>query len=113
MPLRLLLDENVPYSIYKYLKSKGFEVSYVLSGAKNMGVIEIANKMRATLITRDWDFSNTIMYPPEKYHGIIVLKIHPPLAEDLIEALENVFNNVEDFSRKTIIAYKRRIEVIK
>ena len=32
--MKFILDENVPRSIYKYLKSRGFDVDYVPGGIK-------------------------------------------------------------------------------
>ena len=58
----------------RYLKSRGFKVSYVPSGIRNKEVAELAKKTGAVLVTRDWDFSNVMLYPPEKYNGIIILK---------------------------------------
>ncbi len=44
MSLKFLLDENVPYSTYRYLKSRGFKVSYVPSGIRNKEVAELAKR---------------------------------------------------------------------
>jgi len=112
MSLKFLLDENVPYSTYRYLKSRGFKVSYVPSGIRNKEVAELAKKTGAVLVTRDWDFSNVMLYPPEKYNGIIILKIHPPLGKDLIRALENFLSVVKDLNGRTFIIYRDRIEIV-
>ena len=64
------------------------------------------------LVTRDWDFSNVMLYPPEKYNGIIILKIHPPLGKDLIKALENFLSVVKDLNGRTFIIYRDRIEIV-
>jgi len=110
--LKFILDENVPRSIYKYLKSRGFDVDYVSGGIKNSEVARLAKESNAVLITRDWDFSNTTLYPPEEHHGIIILRIHPPLPEDLKNTLENVLKRIKKLEAKTIIAYKDKIQII-
>ena len=44
MSYRFLLDENVPRSIYRLLKQKGFYVEYVPQGIDDKTVISIAKE---------------------------------------------------------------------
>ena len=90
--LKFLLDENIPKSIMNFLKSKRIPVEYVPKGIKNNKVAEIAKEKKAVLMTRDSDFANMLMYPPEKFYGIIVFQIHPPKPESLIKAFR-LFQN--------------------
>ena len=44
--MKLLLDENIPKSLYKELSNSGYDVLYVpliKRGLKDKGIIEIAN----------------------------------------------------------------------
>jgi len=67
---------------------------------------------KAIFITRDSDFANPFLYPPEKFYGIIVLKIHPPIPVDMVRSLEIVLKIIKNFRGKTIIVYKDSMEVI-
>ncbi len=112
MSYRFLLDENVPRSIYRLLKQKGFYVEYVPQGIDDKTVIRIAKDKNLILITRDSDFANELKYPPNTHPGIIVLRIHPslpsPIAERLIYALERI----KQLNGKIIAVYNDKIEII-
>ena len=109
---KFILDENIPRSVYRYLRSKGCKVEYVPRSISDIQVIRLAVRDKAILITRDSDFANPLLYPPEKLYGIIVLKIHPPIPIEIIKALETVLDIIKDFRGKTVVVYKDKIEVI-
>ena len=67
MSYQFLLDENVPRSIYKLLKQKGFHVEYVPQGVDDRTVIRIARSKNLILITRDSDFADELRYPPNTH----------------------------------------------
>ena len=57
--MKLLLDENVPKSVYKELQKRGYEVAHIIylkRGIKDREVIEIANRENRIIITLDEDF---------------------------------------------------------
>jgi len=110
--LRFLLDENIPRSVYRYLVAKGYIVKYVPRGAKNREVASLAKNKKLTLITRDSDFADPLLYPPGEYYGIIVLRIHPPIPQKLIRALDKTLAMFGSFKGKTLIIYHDRIETI-
>ena len=47
---KFILDENVPRSVYKYLRSKDYKVEYVPKSISNSQVIQLAMREKATLI---------------------------------------------------------------
>jgi len=110
--LKFLLDENAPHSVYRYLVAKGYTVEYVPRGAKNREVASLAKNKKLTLITRDSDFANPLLYPPREYHGIIVLRIHPPIPQKLVKTLDKALAMFGSFKGKTVIIYHDRIETI-
>jgi predicted nuclease of predicted toxin-antitoxin system len=63
-------------------------------------VIDVCTSEKRCLITLDTDFADTLTYPPEKYAGIILLRLprKPKLSdidvsiEAVIEALKNGAN---------------------
>ena len=110
--LKFLLDENIPKSVMNFLRSKKISVEYVPKGAKNSKVAEIAKEEKAVLITRDSDFANPLLYPPEKFYGIIVFQIHPPKSELLIKALSNFIEETNDFERRLFIINREGFKII-
>jgi len=109
---RFLLDENVPRSVFRYLKSRGYQVEYVPRGIDDNTMIKLADRRQAVLITRDSDFADETVYAPEEHCGIVVLRIHPPKPRDLVEVLESVLTIIKDFKGRIVIVYRDRIELI-
>ncbi len=66
MSLKFLLDENIPSSVFKFLKIKGYKAFYVPKGAKDRDVSELAKREKAVLVTRDYDFANILLYSLNK-----------------------------------------------
>lgn len=92
--MRVLLDEDVHMKVADWLRAAGHDVERVPSGIKNGQVVALAFQQDRVLITRDKDFSNRLMYPPSRYAGIVVLRIHPPTFEKLTAALQQFLANV-------------------
>ncbi len=86
----VLLDENVPKSVYRSLKSRSHYVEYVPKGVSDDEVIRIARERDLILITRDSDFADELSYPPNTHPEIIVLRIHPSLPNVIVDKLAGV-----------------------
>jgi len=110
--LKFLLDENVPRKVKEFLESMGYVAEYSTKGLKNSELASIAISGKYVLVTRDSDFTNTILYPPGQFHGIIVLRVHPPRAEKLIEGIAKVLAMIKDLDDKLIIVRDEGIEII-
>jgi len=64
------------------------------------------------LLTRDYDFANTILFPPKQFHGIIVLHAHPPKAEKLTERIEFLLAKVRSYKGKLFIVTDEKLDII-
>jgi predicted nuclease of predicted toxin-antitoxin system len=77
--MRFLLDANMPRSAVALLLKCGHEVEFArdigLQAAPDDQIASHAIQSRAVLLTRDLDFSDVRRYPPEKYPGIVVLRL--------------------------------------
>jgi hypothetical protein len=49
-----------------------------------------ARKEERILLTSDKHFANILTYPPHSHYGIVRIRIHPPLIDDLIRALDQL-----------------------
>ena len=76
--MKFLIDECVLGKTVKLLRENGFSTATLQeldkSSATNGTVINIANKLKAVIITNDVDFGNLILYPLGSHPGIIVLR---------------------------------------
>jgi len=64
------------------------------------------------LVTRDYDFANTILYPPKQFQGIIILHIQPPKAEKLLKEIESLLAKIKNYEGKLIIIRDGALEII-
>ena len=109
---RFLLDENVPKSVYRFLRDIGYYVEYVPKSSTDNEVIRIAREKDLILLTRDSDFADEIAYPPGSHPGIIVLKIHPSLPKIIVDKLAEVLQYNLEINGKIIVIYNDRVEII-
>jgi len=94
--MRILLDEDVHIKLLNWLTERGHDVLRVPSGLKNGEVIELAKRTSRVLMTRDKDFANRLLYPPSNFPGFILLRIHPPQLEKLVEALQQLLSKLSE-----------------
>lgn len=97
--IKFLADENIPSGVTKFLRDRGLDVKEV-GGAENAGasddaIIALARKEERILLTCDKHFANILTYPPQSHHGIIRIRIHPPLNDDLIRALDQLMKKFD------------------
>ena len=110
--IKFLIDENIPPSIVDFLVGKGFDVLYAreceLSGKGDSEIITLARDHGRTLVTFDKHFANVLLYPLNSHHGIIRIRIHPPVISDIVKALEHLIKNF-DLSKikQTLIVLER------
>lgn len=75
MPISLLLDENMPWSVLLSLSSAGYDtVRLKTRGISDPEVLDLAKKQNRTVVTFDRGFANTLVYPPEEFCGIILFR---------------------------------------
>jgi predicted nuclease of predicted toxin-antitoxin system len=77
--VRFLIDANMPRSLVALLTQHGHEVEFArdigLGAAPDEQIAARAQSTLATLITRDLDFADVRVYPPEKHSGIVVVRV--------------------------------------
>jgi len=77
--MRIKIDKNMPVSVINVLENAGHDAHSVYSegieGCSDRQLIAMCKKEQRLLITLDNDFSNIFAYPPEKFEGIIVLRV--------------------------------------
>ncbi len=90
--MKLKLDENLGKRAQEFLIAAGFDASTVaeqkLCGCEDERLIDVCSAEGRCLLTLDLDFSNPIAFPPEKYAGIIVLRLpRDPSFQDILDCV--------------------------
>jgi len=114
--MKLKLDENLGRRGRELLLANGFDVETVLSqglcGATDHALIDVCRSEKRCLVTLDFDFSNPVVFPPDKYAGIVVLKLpKDPTITDILDCLRTLVRAVDpcDLAGKLRIVSKFRI----
>ena len=89
-----MADENIPSAVVRALLQAGHDAAMPSPGSQDPAVAEQARVEGRVLLTQDKHLANVLKYPPSLYSGIIRLRIHPPLIEDMLFALEHLFKQV-------------------
>lgn len=76
--MRFKIDENLPVAFAMELRAAGHEAHTVrdesLEGATDDVVLAACDREARALVTEDVDFANVVAYPPERHHGVIVMR---------------------------------------
>ncbi|MEK9153902.1 MAG: DUF5615 family PIN-like protein [Patescibacteria group bacterium] len=95
--MRFLVDENVRREVRDFLASIG-SAKYVPHGSSDVVVAHIAQAEHRILVTHDKDFGNALAYPPKRYAGIVIIRIHPPIVGIINGALSILFSRYDEKS---------------
>lgn len=80
--MQIKLDENMPPVVADLLRREGHDVRTVydqgLRSCSDPEVIAACQAENRVLLSLDLDFSNILVYPPEDYAGLIVLRLRRP-----------------------------------
>lgn len=96
--MRFLLDANLPRSAVEMISKLGHEVVFArdigLAAATDHVIAARARESGAALITRDLDFADIRSYPPESFHGLVILRLpEHAVADDIVELLRRFLND--------------------
>ena len=87
--MKFLLDEDVPVKLLKALNAAGHDATRVVLSSPDPVIAAQARDEGRILVTLDKDFTNKSLYPPSRF-TIVHIRIHPPYAEEIIEAFLRV-----------------------
>lgn len=114
--MKVKLDENLGRRAIELFNEFGHEVSTVteqqLGGTSDEELIEVCRTEDRTLVTLDLDFSNVLRFPPQRYSGIVVLRLpHPIQLTDVYERTRTLLkvSEQEDLRGKLWIVEQNRI----
>jgi len=115
--MKIKFDQNMDPRGAAILKQAGHDVLTIkeqnLTGARGEVIAEVCQKESRCLVTLDLDFANTILYPPQEYFGLVVLRHPKPTAKSLLELVRQLSSSLQSMNpiHKLWIVEPRRIRV--
>lgn len=117
--IKFLTDANVFVPIVERLREMDHDVFDIkeegLEKLTDIEVFQTAQNQKRILITMDKDFSNILLYPPSKHHGIIVLKLYKMKVDDATRKFIDAFKTLKltDITGNLVIIDRRKTRVRK
>ncbi len=90
--MQFLADENFRLDVIRFLEKQGHNIKLAPRSCDDKKVAHIAHHEDRILLTNDNDFSITLQFPPKKFSGILIFRIHPPRFSKYILAINNFFD---------------------
>lgn len=119
--LRILLDQNIPQAISRWLKAKlpGWQIQHVnelgFQGRPDEFLYLWAQDNGAIIVTYDEDFADSRFYPLGHHHGIVRLRVWPTSTEQTQDAMQRLIDDLPPSMWRNclIIIDNRKIRVRK
>ncbi|MEW6350118.1 MAG: DUF5615 family PIN-like protein [Thermodesulfobacteriota bacterium] len=97
--MKFKIDQNLFREFAQVLIAAGHDAATVyeeaLSGAPDVQVLATCLEEGRAIVTLDLDFTDIRLYPPEKYPGIIVFRVHSQDKEYLLWCLNRLLPFLE------------------
>lgn len=100
--MRFFLDENFPKTAKPILQSYGHEVIDIRGteheGSDDVDIFTLVQEARAVFLTTDADFYHTIPHLFTKHDGIVVITLHQPNRQNILNRLVWFLENFTESS---------------
>jgi predicted nuclease of predicted toxin-antitoxin system len=97
--LRFLVDENLSDETVELLKELGFDVKGVgqagLRGCEDEEVVRFAERENRIIVTLDLGYGSIYYFSKKGEVGMIVLRVHPPIVEEVNRVLKSFLEKVD------------------
>lgn len=93
---RFLADESVDYQIVTRLREGGYEVEAIVEVNPSISdeeILEVANTLKAILITEDKDFGELTYRLKRPNHGIILIRLSGVEVEQKVKKVRQVIDS--------------------
>jgi hypothetical protein len=116
LTLKIKLDENLGNRGAELIRQAGHDVKTVsqqgLCSSPDRELVEICRKEKRCLVTLDVDFGNPLLFKPENYSGIAILRLPAKAGpDDLIDAVRTMIGGLaqKEINGKVWIIQRGRI----
>ena len=97
--MRLKTDENLHPDVVEVFKSAGHDAATVwdqgMRGCADESIAAACRSEGRALLTFDHDFANILAYPPERYKGLIVLRLRRQDREYVVSVIRRFLAELE------------------
>jgi predicted nuclease of predicted toxin-antitoxin system len=97
--MQFKIDENLHSDAADRLRRKGHDAMTVrqqgLRGAADSDIADVCRRENRVIVTLDLDFSDVRVYPPQDYHGIIVLRLADQSRTAVVGVLDRILPMLE------------------
>ena len=99
--MKLLADENIPFSIIRALQEEGYDIRWIRTdapGISDIDVMRYAHQDTRVILTFDLDFGELAV--KDRVHssaGIILLRLHEKNPDQMAEYTKGVIRSREDW----------------
>ena len=110
--MKFLVDENVSKAVASCLEKLGHEVSSIIgskiSGIGDKKIFQIAVETGSIIVTRDYHFTNNLLFPAEKTKGIIYIRKGNLTSNEEVELLEKTVKRfpLDEMAGRLLTIYK-------
>lgn len=118
--IKFVIDEDMPRSTTKVLKTSGYEVLDVrdcgLRGKTDEEIFRFAQEVKGIILTADMDFGNLLRFPCGSHCGIVIAHFPNELSTfELNQQIIKAFDNLSgvDLKGNLIILEPGRIRIRK
>ena len=108
--MQLKIDENLHPDAARLLRHHGYDAMTVgeqgMRGEDDSDIAEVCHREKRALVTLDLDFSDIRDYPPEDYHGLIVLRLNDQSRAAVLNVIDRMipmFNTESPVGRLWIV----------
>src|SRR3954462_4345985 len=111
--MKIKLDENLPVSLATILRNLEHDVHTTsdegLVGHEDREIWDSAQAESGFWITQDLDFSDTRQFAPGSHAGILLVRLHSPSRQNLIDCLERILKteNFDQWNGCFVVATER------
>ena len=100
--MQFKIDENLHSDSADLLRQHGHDALTVheqgLRGGADSDIADVCRQEERAIVTLDLDFSDIRDYPPENYHGIIVLRLNDQSRASVLNVLGRIIPMFESES---------------
>jgi predicted nuclease of predicted toxin-antitoxin system len=117
--MKVKLDENLPTRLAAALRNLGHDVHTTreegLAGHPDEVIWNSAQRELRFLVTQDMDFSDSNKFAPGIHCGILLVRLHSPSWEALINRVVALFRSedVTQWERCFLVATDRKLRLLK
>ena len=114
--MRILADENIPFSVVKFIKEKGHDVVTLYDLNKreisDVEVVETAEKDDRIILTLDLDFGHMYYLSEQAKINIMVVRPKIIFPENIIKCL-NRFFDLKIEPKGLVVVSEKKVRIIR